>query len=251
MSLADTAFSRSSYDAVVAKLSTCQTDMQHLLTLMPGAIASVQSSPVLAYWSPYLVSIISGIEQVVRDVIDFIGKLFEGIEMPIHFALKSGRWKDEVGSPLSGIAAAIDPANLSLPHSFDWTGAASDNYADRIASQTKAAAAIAKKANGLGDVLAISAGAGLALYIGIGVAVITFFAEQIVAFLADLTGIGAIAGLPVAGISAGKVVAIIAALVLAGGAFTAQMINQMSTLKGLDQADGIFPNGTEWPSATS
>ena len=240
-------FNLGTFEAAIEKLTECRSNMGVLIDKVPYVITAIRANILLTPYHDYLVQLVGFIEDCVRNVQDFLADLWEGYWMPVTFWQKSGEWKDLVAAPVSDAQAFITPAALPIYTNGNWTGTAADKYTRTTALQPKAAEQLAKKANGLGDMMNLAAGAGLAAYVGIGVAVAGFFAEEIVAFLADLTGWGALAGIPAGAMSAGKVITLLAGIALAITAFVTSLNTQLSTLRTLDQADGVFA-GMNWPT---
>jgi len=240
----------SQYEDVTSKLSAAPDKLANLNSKLPLISAYVGTNPALFLFQREIDAILLQIDQSFAEIQKFFSDVWDGIRQPWTFWEHSDKWID-VATQLGEVSAALAETRMPIvKNGRNWEGEAFQSYTDKTALQDDAVRAARDKANEMADIVKQIGDAGLATYIAIAAALLSFFAEEILELLASLTGIGALAGVPAAALSAVKVLGLLGAITLALVYLIPVFVEGFQALKKNEQSADVFLGG-EWPTATA
>ncbi|MDO3645682.1 hypothetical protein [Nocardia mangyaensis] len=247
-------FDVATYEAVMKELEQYLVRLKTSISIdIPEALDKAKSLPFIGF----IVGQIELLEYFANLMIDvckwLIDKLIEilkGALAPYFMYVRSRDWND-VRDSVTSVQSTIDPNNL--PAIRLWKGAAQMSYMRTATTQSAASGKIGDIADKIKTTLLVSAGAGLAFYIGIALIVKQFLsalALDIALLAAGFTAAGGVMDfLKTTGITTAQVTAAVAAI----GVIVTNQATALSDLEGLASDNGTFPNGESgkpsWPAS--
>lgn len=205
-------------------------------------------------------SVLSRLREALADFREFLVSLEEaankmmeairGVFMPWIMPSYADRWL-QISNDLGNVATVLGPEGLRAPGSPDWTGAAADQYRIRADQSVQAATFGSERAAEYSDALADCATKGQQLYIELLFLVVAIIADLLMAGVEA----GTIVGIPAAIItllaSALPLVETAIATVIAIFEFVESQVSTFNQLQSaLQAATAVFPNNA-WPVLTA
>jgi hypothetical protein len=193
---------------------------------------------------PWLRRLGDAVQAFFAKVLEFL----QGVAFPVFAFLKANNWNDEVRNPVNKVAGELSEGAL---HVGDyWQGPASIAYTNALTAQTKAYTEVGTIVDDLKMRLWAVAGLIVGFYVALAAIIIQWIGVMTASAAATATGVGAVAGVPVAaadtGISAGAVVALVTATTL----LVAAEAETFTRLNDRISTSAAFPGGS-WPKPTS
>ncbi|MFE9789243.1 hypothetical protein ACFYO7_28075 [Nocardia salmonicida] len=220
---------------------------------IPDALDIAKNLPFISL-IPGQIELIEWFGNLMIDICEWLlNKLIEilkGALAPYYMYTRSRDWND-VRSVVTSTQSTLDPNNL--PAIRLWKGAAQLSYMRTATTQSAASGKMGDIADKIKTTLLVSAGAGLAFYIGIALIVKQFLsalAMDIGLMAAGFTAAGGVADfLKTTGITTAQVTAAVAAI----GVIVSNQATALSDLEGLASDNGTFPTGSDgkptWPDS--
>jgi len=204
-------------------------------------------------WLPGFISnrVLPWLRRLADAVQGFFAKvleLLEGVAFPVFAFVKANSWNDEVRNPVTKVAGELSDGAL---HVGDyWQGPASIAYTNALTAQTKAYTEVGTIVDDLKIRLWAIAGLVVGFYVALAAIIIQWIGVMTASAAATATGVGAIAGVPVAAADTGISVAAVLALVAATTALAAAESESFTRLNDRIDSSAAFPAGS-WPKPTS
>lgn len=224
----DMSFNQAQYQAVIDEINAGLVTLAEKI----GQIGPAATAAGSGWWIPQpaadaLLWCADQIARLASEILETLKDIVQGALAPIFFAIKAYNWHDTITGPTSEVAANIAPNTLRA--CYTWQGEAATAYSRAVSSQTIAASKIQSVGANVASTLTIVAGAGLAFYIAIGILLAKVIAQVVAAIVVDGT--------------------MIAAAVIAIGAFLTAQVTALVGLKGQVESNEAFPSG-QWPVGT-
>lgn len=247
-------FDVATYESVMKELEQYLGNLKNSINIdIPDALRDAKSLPFIGL-IPGQIELLEWCANLMIDVcswlIDKLVELLKGALAPYYMYVRSRDWND-VRSVVTSAQSTLDANNL--PAIRLWKGAAQQSYFRTATTQSAASGKLGDISDKIKTTLLVSAGAGLAFYIGIALIVKQFLlalAIDIGLMAAGFTAAGGIADfLKTTGITTAQITAAVAAI----GVIVSNQATALSDLEGLASDNGTFPDGTDgkpaWPDS--
>lgn len=247
-------FDVATYESVMKELEQYLGKLRNSINIdIPDALDKAKDLPFIGL-IPGQIQLLEWCASTMIDVctwlVDKLVELLKGALAPYFMYVRSRDW-NEVRGVVTSTQSTLDPNNL--PAIRLWKGAAQMSYMRTATTQSAAAGKLGDISDKIKTTLLVSAGAGLAFYIGIALITKQFLsalAMDIALMAAGFTAAGGIADfLKTAGITTAQITAAVAAI----GVFVSNQATALSDLEGLASDNGTFPDGADgkptWPDS--
>lgn len=247
-------FDVATYQSVADEIERYLTKLRTSISVdIPNALNSAKNLPFIGL-IPGQIELIEWCAEVMVDVcqwlLDKIIELLKGLLAPYYMYTRSRDWND-VRDVVTSAQSTLDANNLAAIRL--WKGTAQQSYMRTAMAQSAASGKLGEISDKIKTVLLVSAGAGLAFYIGIALIVKQFLsalAIDIGLMAAGFTAAGGLADFfKTTGITTAQITAAVAAI----GVIVSNQATALSDLDGLDADNSTFPDGADgkpvWPDS--
>ncbi|MCO1578602.1 hypothetical protein M8C13_22875 [Crossiella sp. SN42] len=242
------AFSPAQFNAVKAKVDKGIDDLEVQLA---GLRMAIRTQPQVAMMPEFLRDAIEWCaEQIYSAGYHFcvlVKDIAVGVAAPLYFFAYSLEWQDVRGRA-TNVVGQLKPE--AMPAANSWIGQAATAYKANIKPQGDAANKIATIADKTSTALMLSAGAGLAFYVGISLLLAKVIAAVVVAIAAFGSAVFSWAGLA---LILGEISFTTTTLMTMLGAlvtFLGGQAQNLVSLKGEAVDNSFFPGG-KWPDPST
>ncbi|MFD3425309.1 hypothetical protein [Nocardia fluminea] len=247
-------FDVATYQSVMNEIEQYLVKLRNSISVdIPDALTIAKKLPFIGF-IPGQIELIEWFAKIMIDIcewlLDKIIEILKGALAPYYMYTRSRDWND-VRGVVTSTQSSIDPNNL--PAIRLWKGAAQQSYMRTATTQSAASGKLGDISDKIKTTLLVSAGAGLAFYIGMALIVKQFLsalAMDIALLAAGFTAAGGAADfLKTTGITTAQITAAVAAI----GVIVSNQATALSDLEGLASDNGTFPTGGDgkptWPDA--